>query len=398
MLWRPRQGDNATTSTLRCGIRSPEYRDLRPSLPSTMTATGTFPRAAPLAGLSLAVLVAVLGLAGKAPAAIDLATKVRVDLVVRPAVGGGAPEAFLVGDGGVLRTGDGVQLRLASDADAYVYVVAFGSSNTAILLHPFSGRPADALVRQGQTKTFPEPGLFLPLDGREGRETLFTIVAATPLEDISDLLATLARAAVDADTAAEIIREAYPRVRRLTFKHIGAKPLVGVAGTLPRSPVGPAASAAMALGSPTAGFSERESDRQSPATGGWSGPSAEGSGTAEPTTATPSVSAGSAGATASAGIVRDGRPEAEAARVEESDGADQVSPALREARRAAGIDERVFRGILATLPGSDDVEVPTAFRRSTKEQGVLSGQGSRLRGLDSVQREPDGDSATKTQN
>ena len=59
-----------------------------------------------------------------------------------------------------------------------------------------------------------------------------------------------------------------------------------------------------------------------------------------------------------------------------------MSPALRRAREAAGIDEQQFRGILATLPGSDQPQVPESFRRPTREQGVLSAEGSRIRAFE----------------
>ena len=86
----------------------------------------------------LAALTAAIGLAaGDAGAAVDLAAKVNVELVARPGSASGSAQDFSVRDGGVLRSGDGVQLRLRSETDAYVYIIAYGSSNTAVLLHPF---------------------------------------------------------------------------------------------------------------------------------------------------------------------------------------------------------------------------------------------------------------------
>ena len=82
-----------------------------------------------------------------------------------------------------------------------------------------------------------------------------------------------------------------------------------------------------------------------------------------------------------------------------------VSSALREARAAAGIDGRQFRGILATLPGGSQAEVPESMLKPHEEQGVLGGGGSRMRALGRAQvrsgaswPDGDGDSQSKLQN
>lgn len=327
--------------------------------------------------------------------------------MARPAAASDAGQDFSVRDGGVLRSGDGVQLRLQADTDAYVYVIAYGSSGAAILLHPFSGKPGDALIRQGQAEVMPESGVFLPLDDHEGRETLFTIVSAAPLKDIGDLLPRLEAEGGDLNAATDTIRAAYPQARRLSFKHIGARPLVGIAATTPRESPTQASTGAAAAPSDTPTFSP-------PAGGGWSVSSTQGFGSAEESTAEKASAAapasadnaGKAAAVAGAAVVassRDEQPEPAAAA--ETGDADKVSPALRKAREAAGIDEDQFSGILAALPGSSDVEVPQSFRKPSAEQGVLSAGGSRIRALDSVQLESeqgwpkDGDdSRTKIQN
>ena len=164
----------------------------------------------------IAVLLVAAGLPGSdARAAIDVAAKVSVELVARPGSASGAAQDFVVRDGGVLRSGDGVQLRLQSEADAYVYIVAYGSSNTAMLLRPFSAKPGDALIRAGQTDVIPKAGVFLPLDDREGRETLFTIVSDVPLTNISALLPRMEAAGDDMAAITALIRATYPQARRL---------------------------------------------------------------------------------------------------------------------------------------------------------------------------------------
>jgi Domain of unknown function (DUF4384) len=341
---------------------------------------GTYGRAvARLLATRMAIIAGLLVAAGlpsgDARAAIDVAANVRVELVARPGSASGAGQDFVVRDGGVLRSGDGVQLRLQSEADAYVYIVAYGSSNAAMLLRPFSARPGDALIRAGQRDVIPKAGVFLPLDDQEGRETLFTIVSDVPLTSISDLLPRMEAQGDDMRAITALIKATYPQARRLSFKHIGASPLVGVAAATPR--VSPSAQTQ----SPAAELQANDGDRDRlggasllpPAGSGWSLPSSEGFGTSEvtPTGAATAIEStpGAAGNVQASAAVSEAAPA-------------PVSSALRKAREAAGIDEGRFRGILASLPDSGSANAPESIRTPYKEQGVLSATGNRIRAFE----------------
>jgi len=367
-----------------------------------VTMKGTYGRAVARLRPALTALIPALLLAAGLPAggvraAIDVAGKVRVDLVARPGSASGAGQDFTVRDGGVMRSGDGVQLRLESDADVYVTIVAYGSSDTAMLLHPFSARPGDALIRQGRKKVIPEAGVFLPLDDQEGRETLFIIISKVPLTDVSDLLPRMEAHGDDLSAITAMINAAYPRARRLTFKHIGARPLVGVAATTLR------ASPSWETPSPTAKEQNSDSDPYRvggvsllpPASDGWSVPSTQGFGTSDATatgaatgaataavgaSADDSTSSGASSAATESTPGAAGNVQANAAAASEAASA-PVSSALRKARQAAGIDERRFQGILSTLPDSGQADVPESIRKPYKEQGVLSAAGNRIRAL-----------------
>ncbi|GMQ76440.1 MAG: hypothetical protein BMS9Abin01_1719 [Gammaproteobacteria bacterium] len=331
----------------------------------------------------IAGLLVAAGLpSGDARAAIDVAAKVRVELVARPGSASGAAQDFVVRDGGVLRSGDGVQLRLQSEADAYVYIVAYGSSNTAMLLRPFSARPGDALIRAGQRDVIPKAGVFLPLDDQEGRETLFTIVSDVPLTSISDLLPRMEAQGDDLTAITALIKATYPQASRLSFKHIGASPLVGVAAATPR--VSPSAQTQ----SPAAELQASDGDPNRlagasllpPAGSGWSLPSSEGFGTSEVTPTGAVTAIESTPGPGAAGNVQAGAAASEAASA-------PVSSALRKAREAAGIDEGRFRGILASLPDSGSADAPESIRTPYKEQGVLSAKGDRIRALERTRLE-----------
>lgn len=336
---------------------------------------------------------------GTVRAAVDMASKVRVELVARIKSASGNVQDILVQDGGVLRSGDGLQLRLESGVKAYVYIIAYGSSNTAILLHPFSARPGDALIQQGQTEVIPESGVFLPLDGREGRETLFTIGSDVPLTDIPELLARIEKHGDDLSAISDMLNAAFPMARRLSFKHIGASPLVGVAPTAARS------------ADPSAEKQNADDSSQQvggasllpPASAGWSVSStqtfgaSEATGTPPAAAATPPAGGSSRSASPSSSdttaAAANAQPDVQASapavvQAGSAPGADKsasVSPARRKARDAAGIDEQQFRGILATLPDSGKANVPESIRQPFKEQGVLAAEGSRIRALEGAQ-------------
>jgi len=352
-----------------------------------------------------AFLVATALFPDAAHAAIDSA-KVRVELVARPGSASGAEQDFKVPDGSVLRTGDGVQLRLASETDAYVYVIAYGSSNRAIFLHPFSAKPDDALIRQGATEVVPEGGVFLPLDDREGRETLFTIISDVPLTGMADLLSRIEAYEGDAAAIAAMLAATYPSVRHLSFKHIGASPLVGVATNAPRSSAAPGtADGSVGIGAsplPAAGgdwstSSSRGFGASGTAAGGAAAASAgtRGQSTGSPETTTAAVQTPP---TATRRVpVGESAAETAAQTAAETAGA-PVSSALRRAREAAGIDETQFRGMLATLPDSSQSEVPESIRTTDEELDVLGAEGSRIRALGGIQAQSGGNSQNKLQN
>ncbi len=90
--------------------------------------------------------------------------------------------------GTTLRTGDGVRIEVGSDDRAYVYVFAVGASGSAVLLHPFSRRPEQALVQAESTLTIPQRGAYLPLDRHVGREIVVAVSSRTPIRDLDGLL------------------------------------------------------------------------------------------------------------------------------------------------------------------------------------------------------------------
>jgi hypothetical protein len=325
--------------------------------------------------LATASLLVSDGLLSGARAATDLASRVGLRVVARPGSASDSSHDFELRNGGVLRTGDGVQLHLESDADAYVYVIAYGSSHKAILLQPFSGRAEDARVRPGRFQVIPGADVFLPLDHQEGYETLFTIVAEKPLADVAGLIARIDAQGDDLAAINGILGESYPGFRRLTFKHIGAKPLVGVTAVVPRAST--SAQSAPAANADSGAEALSGNSQLPPAGGAWAVSSNRRFGRDEAPTAP--AAPPQPGASAALGDA----------------GSAPVSAALRKAREAAGIDESEFRGILASLPASGEGGVPTSLRKPYKEQGVLSAEGSRIRPMGRVELGSDVDKGSQ---
>lgn len=353
--------------------------------------------------VQMAVLMVLTGMTmAVARAAADMTAKVDVELVART----GSAQDFVVRDGGVLRSGDGLQLRLASDIQAYVYIIAYGSSHTAVLLHPFSARPADALIRPGQREVIPGPGVFLPLDGREGVETLFTIASDAPVKNIAELLARIETHGDDLAAISAMLRSSFPLARRLSFKHISASPLVGVTGSAPQSAASAETSAAGA-GAKTA--VDPGASLLPPAAGGWAVSSSKSFATsATPASDPPAPGAANTGRTDDASaappavvasVAGNASASASASEPASAAAAPAVSSARQAARAAAGIDEQRFRGILATLPSGGSADAPQSSGEPFQEQGVLTAEGSRIRALERAQPQsgsgiPDGKNST----
>lgn len=177
-----------------------------------------------------------------AAVAIDLAaaaaapTSLDMEVVTRAAGDAGGPSKLIrVDSDSALRSGDGIQVRLRVAQDAYVYVIHVGSSRSAMLLHPFSGRDEDALVRAGEQRAIPSAEGFLSLDRRTGTESLYAFASPAPLASLSSLLVRMEAVGADREAVTEMVREAYPDALALNFNHEKARTLASSA-VPPESP------------------------------------------------------------------------------------------------------------------------------------------------------------------
>ena len=181
------------------------------------------------------LLYAWLLLGGAAfPACVVAAPEVAFSAVARVSQVDGSRAEIAVRSGSILRSGDEIQLRLVTDRDAYVYVLAHGSSGSLEVLRPFSGDDGDARMRARVEQAWPDSDTFLPLDDQEGQETLFAIASERPLGDLRPLLEQLEIHGADADAVSREVEATFPATTTLRFRHVARDALVGLPAGVPR--------------------------------------------------------------------------------------------------------------------------------------------------------------------
>jgi hypothetical protein len=192
-----------------------------------MTRHTTVIRGDPRRDRARAVRWAVLFALAAAQAVVPVrAAAPRLEVYARVAEDGRRHERA-VAPGAVLRSGDEVRLEVTVWEDAYLYVVALGSSGTAVLLHPLSGDSADARVQAADTVVIPADGGHVPLDGRTGRESFFAFTTAQPLDTVGTLLTRIeaGAGAGDLTAARRSLLEQGLDPAHLAFGHADPRPL-----------------------------------------------------------------------------------------------------------------------------------------------------------------------------
>ena len=124
-------------------------------------------------------------------------------------------------DGDSIYSGDGLQIWLRSERDAYIYVLIYGASHSALLIHPLiPGDDEEARMRGGQERIIPAPDQYLTLDDKTGWETIIAIAADMPVRDVSGLLQRMEQGGGDIQAVTREIRSNYPSFAMLRLKHI----------------------------------------------------------------------------------------------------------------------------------------------------------------------------------
>lgn len=120
-----------------------------------------------------------------------------------------------------LRSGNEIQIRLKARQDAYVYVIAYTSSRSALLLSPVSGEAKDALLRANSERVIPGRDKSLTLDDRAGPASFYAVASTAPLGSLSSLLVRMEAAGDDHRAVTAAVRERFSDVAAVTFQLLG---------------------------------------------------------------------------------------------------------------------------------------------------------------------------------
>ncbi|MFT5448416.1 MAG: hypothetical protein ACI9DC_003600 [Gammaproteobacteria bacterium] len=161
----------------------------------------------------------------------------RIELDARMRTADGAIVDETIVPGAVLHSGDELRLRVTAWADGHLYVIALGSSGTAVLLHPFESGSADsaqrgtlsAPVRGGDAVSVPAGGGYLPLDDRIGQEMIVAFVADEPVESLTRLMFRMEGLFNEPAAAREILTSEGFELAHISFGH--ASQAIAIAST-----------------------------------------------------------------------------------------------------------------------------------------------------------------------
>ena len=163
-------------------------------------------------------------------------------------------------EGDELSSSDGLRVELLTDADAYVYVLALGSSGRLQLLQPFSREDHAAFQNAGEPRALPGGGGFLSLDDTPGPETLFAFAASKPISNLGDWLARVS-VSVTRERIEERLAIEFPGTQVLGFRH-RSESGAAVASAPRAEPVPPARSGPIPAPAPSDIFANSDTEAE----------------------------------------------------------------------------------------------------------------------------------------
>lgn len=178
------------------------------------------------------ILGLALGSSASAPAR-PAGPGLELTVEARARAGDGRVTDFAVSDGDVLRSGDGLRIRVEVVKPGYLLVILVGSTGSTFIVFPSSREYLERRAPVGGVVEIPPQGEFLVLDDNTGEEGVFAVMADEPVRDPRRLVADLNGAAGDVDAISRLLRERFPEVHRVAFSHIADAPLLGVDPSLP---------------------------------------------------------------------------------------------------------------------------------------------------------------------
>lgn len=170
------------------------------------------------------VVAALLSLVSWSARAADLV----LDVEARHIRGDRSQVVFEVSDGAVLRSGDGLRIRLEVLEPKPVHLVFVGSSGNPTMVLPAAAEDVGRALPPGTVIEVPPGGAFFTLDDNVGDEAVFAFTGDTSRENLRRLLEDMRSAEGDIAAISRMLRERFDTVERVAFQHISAEPLVGI--------------------------------------------------------------------------------------------------------------------------------------------------------------------------
>ncbi len=140
---------------------------------------------------------------------------------------------FPVDDGAVLRSGDGLRVRLEVLEQGPVYLMFVGSSGNPTMVLPGRQEDIGKRVPAGAVIEIPPEGTFFNLDDNTGDEAVFAFTGAATPRQIGRLLDDIRAAEGDIPRITRLLMDDFETVERVAFEHIPAGPLEGIGFTVP---------------------------------------------------------------------------------------------------------------------------------------------------------------------
>lgn len=140
---------------------------------------------------------------------------------------------FPVHDGAVLRSGDGLRVRLEVLERGPVYLMFVGSSGKPAMVLPGRQEDIGKPVAAGAVIEVPPEGTFFNLDDNTGDEAIFAFTGEATARQIGRLLDDIRAAEGDIPQITRLLLDDFETVERIAFEHIPAGPLEGIGFTVP---------------------------------------------------------------------------------------------------------------------------------------------------------------------
>lgn len=140
------------------------------------------------------------------PQPMGRALSVEFAMVAERKMADGTWGEVLVKDGGELKSFDKFQIHVQPGSNCYLYLLFYDSQGKASVLFPSKEMGLDNLVKKDAEIRAPGPDLYYELDAVTGRETVYLIASAKPMQRLNWLLEKMEKAGGEVEHPEALVR------------------------------------------------------------------------------------------------------------------------------------------------------------------------------------------------